>query len=40
MELSSEELTLLLSGIDLSKTHRRPRLNRTSENRPDEESRS
>ena len=40
MELSSEELTLLLSGIDLSKTHRRPWLNRASENRPDEESRS
>jgi transposase len=39
MELSSEELTLLLSGIDLSKTHRRPRLNRASENRPDEASR-
>lgn len=34
MELSSEELTLLLSGIDLSKTHRRPWLNRASENRP------
>jgi len=27
IELSSEELTLLLSGIDLSKTHRRPWLN-------------
>ena len=39
MELSSEELTLLLSGIDLSKTHRRPWLNRASENRPDEASR-
>ena len=40
MELSSEELTLLLSGIDLSKTHRRPWLNRASENRPHEERRS
>ncbi len=39
MELSIEELTLLLSGIDLSKTHRRPWLNRASEKRPDEASR-
>ena len=38
-ELSSEELTLLLSGIDLSKTHRRPWLNRASKNRPDEANR-
>jgi len=29
IELSSEELTLLLSGIDLSKTHRRPWLHRS-----------
>jgi hypothetical protein len=40
MELPNEELTLLLSGIDLSKTHRRPWLNRASESRPDEASRS
>jgi len=40
MDLSSEELTLLLSGIDLSKTHRRPWLNRACENRPDEASRA
>lgn len=39
MELLSEELTLLLSGIDLSKTQRRPWLNRASEKRPDEASR-
>ena len=30
IELSSEELTLLLSGIDLSKTHRRPWLQRSA----------
>jgi len=28
VELTAEELTLLLGGIDLSKTHRRPWLNR------------
>ena len=32
IELSSEELTLLLSGIDLSKTHRRPWLHRGAQN--------
>jgi transposase len=32
IELSSEELTLLLSGIDLSKTHRRPWLQRGPKN--------
>ena len=32
IELSSEELTLLLSGIDLSKTHRRPWLQRSPQN--------
>ena len=32
IELSSEELTLLLSGIDLSKTHRRPWLQRSAHN--------
>ena len=31
IELSSEELTLLLSGIDLSKTHRRPWLQRSAD---------
>ena len=34
IELSSEELTLLLSGIDLSKTHRRPWLHRGAQNGP------
>jgi transposase len=32
IELSSEELTLLLRGIDLSKTHRRPWLQRSPRN--------
>jgi transposase len=34
IELSSEELTLLLSGIDLSKTRRRPCLHRGVQNGP------